>query len=165
MFDGETLSSIIFRLLNFGVLIAFFTYIFKKSLLPDIRQEVTCKEKHRHDLKQHRDDLKTKIKTLEHELEAQDLLSKELALKVARWHDTCATTLQQRKAQEEKRASLLHHKTQLQSENLHKEHLQAAVIPEVIHNLEEKLQATFASPSAGTHFMDSILMFMKKGNS
>lgn len=163
MFNGETVTSLIFRLLNFGVLIAFFVYIFKRSVLADIIKNITSTQERLHTLKTHRDNLKNQLKALEHTAQEQEKLSKELALKVARWQDVFSTKVRHHSEQNEHIRRFLITKTELQSKTIALHKVQKVVFPKVIMQSQEQLEQKFASEQAGEEFINSLLVCMEKG--
>jgi hypothetical protein len=161
MLYGETLTSIFFRILNFGILIAFFTYICKRSIFPDAREHIAENDKQLHDLKHQRDSLKDTLKSLEQTFVEQEALSVILTKNVARWKEHSAKQQAIDRTLKDQHMQQLAHKTTIQSEHIHAQHVQKAVLPLVMNASEQQLREKFASNKESEKFLHSLLDYIK----
>ncbi len=163
MFINVPLVTIIFRLLNFALLIGFFVYIFKRYIYQNISDQIAEKESFIHGLIQNNKVLEEQQHDLEMRITQQESKCKELVQKTMLWQQAVT---QEKQAWTVLQDAVIRDRAQrvkLQQESLEKDRLKRVVLPHVLTESQKKLQQEFESPQAGQAFIADIIAQLRKG--
>lgn len=162
MFGNISLVTIFFRLLNFGVLIAFFVFIFKRYFYQSISDHIAEKESFLKGLHQNSKVLEEQQHNLEMKIAQQDNKCKTLLAKISIWQEAVMQQQQEWHAIQEVVMQDKAHRLQLQQDSLNEEYLKRALLPKVLDQAEKKLVQEFAEPQAGQAFVANIIAQLSK---
>src|SRR5579885_420517 len=135
MFAGETTISIIFKLLNFAVLIGLFVYLFKNYFLDSIKEQMNAKEQFLADLKHQKEALKEQQKKLEQQIEAQDIVCADFGNKI-----------------------------EYQAHQLSVEKIEKIIEPQALEHAKATLEKEFTAAPAGQRFIEQLINYMERGS-
>ena len=82
---SSEIVSIVFRLLNFGVVVGIAAYFFKAKSLPDIKEKIAAKHAQLKDMEKENKSLLTRQQALEQEITQQELFGKSLYDQIKIW--------------------------------------------------------------------------------
>jgi len=163
MFDGESLVSLFFRVLNFILLGGLGLYLFRRYGLPVIHANIKEKESALARLKQQRDMLKDTIRSLEYQRFDQDLICSRLSAKIERWQQVIQAQERLRHEEKQRLITLLNKKSHEQTQNNTLAALQQRVLPKALLESRKQLTQTFQDPKRGTDFIQHLASFMETG--
>ncbi len=163
MFDGESLVSLFFRLLNFILLGSLGIYLFKRYGLSVIHARIKEKESALAQLKQQRDTLKGTMRSLEHQRFDQDLIAAQLSAKIERWQRVYQTRERVRYEEKQRLITLLTKKIHEQTRNNELATVQRRVFPVALLESRKQLTQSFQNPEKGDDFIQHLLSFMETG--
>jgi hypothetical protein len=153
---------ILFRVINFFVIVALFVYAFKQYGLPFIRDQIISHKNHIDQLKQNREDKKNALQTTLIAKDQQAIIRQALAEKVIRWQASCSQADNARYTLKELRRVYLTTKAHAQSNALASYSLQKQVFPQTIHLLRTSLQEEMLNEKAHAHYIAHIIDAIKR---
>ncbi|HZW61697.1 MAG TPA: hypothetical protein VFF04_05730 [Candidatus Babeliales bacterium] len=164
MFAGETTISIIFKLLNFAVLIGLFVYLFKNYFLDSIKEQMNAKEQFLADLKHQKEALKEQQKKLEQQIEAQDIVCADFGNKIERWQAAVhEEEIKKQKMREQLHAKLTK-KIEYQAHQLSVEKIEKIIEPQALEHAKATLEKEFTAAPAGQRFIEQLINYMERGS-
>lgn len=162
MFGNISLVTVFFRLLNFGVLIGFFAYVFKRYFYQNISDHIAEKASFIQGLHQNNKVLEEQQHNLEMKIAQQDSKCKTLLAKIEEWQQAVIQQQQEWQTIQEVAIQDKVRRLQLQQEALNKDHLKRVLLPQVLERAEKKLVQEFADPQAGQAFVEDIITQLGK---
>ena len=163
MFEGETVLSIFFKLLNFGILIGLGVYVFKRYLLPSIGQEIAENQEALQQLQRNNEQLKEDQKKVEARLDEQAALCLSLGSKIERWKLAHDNHLRRQQESCQQLRQKIEKKVAVQEQNLAREMLNKKVLPGAIVQAQELLQKTYESESEGRQYILHVMKYLERG--
>jgi hypothetical protein len=157
MFTNQIIIAVIFRLINFGIVIGLATYLFKKHGLPLIDTIMAQKDAERELLLSQQLLLEQKQAELDDLIKQDIILCESLKVKINEWRDVVA---QEQSAQEKdhlKRSETLATKRRKKSELLARVCLQKTVAASVLADLQRSLTDRFEKDDVGEAYLDSMV--------
>lgn len=154
--------SIFFRLVNFGVLIVFLFYIFKKYLYQPISDQIAEKESFVHGLVENNKVLEEQQHDLEMRIAQQEQRCKELVEKISIWQEA---VIKQRKGLLAMQAGVVQDRVRRlksQQQSLEQDWLKRAVLPRVLAQAQKKLEQEFSSAQVGQQFIADIVSQLRR---
>jgi len=162
MFDNISLMSVIFRLINTGILAGVFVYLFKNYALDAIKARMAGEQEAFLFLQEQKEQLTRDSKLAVEDLERQKVLSAELTKKVNAWQAECNNELVQREQEKELLVQSLIKKNQEQSDNVAFDSVEQHVLPIVLVRTKEQLQTMFKSEEKGRAYLGHLVRQLKK---
>jgi hypothetical protein len=162
MFGNISLVTIFFRLFNFGVLIAFFAFIFRRYFYQGISDHIAEKESFLKGLHQNNKVLEKQQHNLEMKIAQQDNKCKTLLAKIEIWQQAVAQQQQEWHAIQEVVMEDKVRRLQLQQDALNEDHLKRALLPKVLDQAEKKLVQEFTEPQTGQAFLADVIAQLSK---
>lgn len=154
--------SVIFRLLNFGVACGVGAYVFKKNLLPGIKEKIAEQELAVRTMEQRNQDLLTQKKTVEREINEQEELGRKLYDQIKLW----SFSFEKERARIcQERADLdknIEQRAREQAENKLKDRVQMRILKQALAGAREELSNRYASESEGKRMIADIISYMRK---
>jgi hypothetical protein len=163
MFAGESIISIVFRFLNFGVLLGLAVYAFRRYANPFLRAQIGAKDAALYALKQQRDELKSQVRVLELQAHQHDAQRLSMRLKLERWQEVWQSQERLRYEEKQRLTTLLTKKAELQAQTRMLDQLQRNIFPAVLAQSRTALQNYFEHPEHEHKFTEQLLTFMQKG--
>lgn len=150
------LTSVLFRLLNFAVLIALGIYVVKRKFLNNIREKIKQKDAQEIDLILKRKELLHQQENIETTIAQETVLIDKLKNNIMEWKTSADEREQQRKALELQSIQKLKEKIELQNEHRALETMRKKIIPEVIKESQEALKEKFTQPAQRRYVQEII---------
>lgn len=161
MLIDETLITVLFRLINFGLVILLISYIVKTYISPYVVSVMTQKQAHENRLISDKLDLDREYTLLEGALRKNNDYYRRLMKNVDQWKKIVAL---QKSIVNQEAALLQQRYIQLQQEKesaLHKRYMQKALAKRVINDLEKDIGVYFSSGEKNVlDYTDHVINFM-----
>jgi F0F1-type ATP synthase membrane subunit b/b' len=152
----------IFRVLNFGVACGVGAYVFKKNLLPGIREKIAEQQQALKSMAQHNQDLLDQKNTIAREIVEQDEQGRRLCDQIRLWavsfEKEMALCSQDRLALEQ----ALEKRAHAQAEYNLKERIQRRVLETALVGVRQELAERFASDAEGKKMITRIIGHMRE---
>lgn len=162
MFINQVVIAVVFRLLNFGIVVGLAFYLFRKYGLPVVYTMMAEKDAKKEFLLSQQLLLEQKQRELD-DLIGHDLaLSESIKLKVNEWRDIAEKEQLIREQDRLKRSELLHIKKRKKSELLAQTRLQEAVAAAVLADLQKSLTHHFENNDAASEYLDSMVQIINE---
>lgn len=159
------MSSIFFRLLNFGVLVALGVYIFYKYMLNGIQQKI-AQQKALHENKERQKELlHEENEKIKQSIVVQAQLGEALLYKVIQWSEQVELERAARKKNYEKLRVQQEKKDEIRRAQLELDALKKTVIPVAVEKARNELVQKFAVENNGEHYLNSLMAIMNKSSS
>lgn len=154
--------AIIFKLVNFAVIVSLFIFLCKRYVMPWIYAALEEKKKVVDDLEHMINVLHAEHESLNRNIQAQETLHKELTLKLERWNSSFEKLKKQYEQQKEKRRLELVRINDLRAHAIMVQKIERIVVPEVVSKLTEQLKAHYSNQHKGEAFVDYIVTHISK---
>lgn len=162
MFWNETIIAIIFRLVNFAVLIALFIYLFKKYALLTITNRVAQKEALLQALYNQQQLLEKQQYALDKHVDQEAALCAELKEKVSRWKDLIDQKIVMREQERVNHIELLEKKTKYHVKSYAVSIANKRILTASGQQAQQSLVKQFVDKKVGQDFIQPIIDFMRK---
>ncbi len=162
MFWNETIIAIIFRLVNFAVLIALFIYLFKKYALSTITNRVAQKEALLQALYNQQQLLEKQQYALDNHVDQEAALCAELKEKVSQWKDLIDQKIVMREQERVNRIELLEKKTKYYVQSYAISIANKRILTASGQQAQQSLAKQFVDKKVGQDFIQPIIDFMRK---
>lgn len=152
---------VIFRLINFAVLLGLASYFFLKKALPTVRSALWSKQEKRKKIRDDVSIIQQEQQAVLHELEEQEQLCHKLRTKVDHWRaqtDQGAATWHQQQAALE---ASLEHKRHQQAQNFSVQATYEKIKEPVLDDTQRILENTYKDVSALQNYNEKIIRFLK----
>ena len=162
MFAEGSIVSFFFRLINFGALIAFFIYAYKKYMRTSITGAIRKEEQEEKNLIKQQGDFKSQLGIVIDQTAQQELLGQSLADKISTWRATCCNKEQ---AQKEKITALrkqIQDRMRRQTLEIEMRTLQRAVKPKALDDAKHDLEIFFSDAKHGQDYLRDIFAHIHK---
>ncbi len=163
MFEHETILSLIFLVLNFGVLIALGIYLFKRYGLAGIKERIRSEEESLQRLHERKEQLGYDNRMLTEQLVLQDVECVDLGNKIERWHSAYEREQHARYQELAILKERVTKKIEMQEQTVALDFLTKKVVPKAIEEATVKLGQQFASPQEGRQFLTQLIAYMERG--
>ena len=157
MFINQVVIAVIFRLINFGIVIGLATYLFRKYGLPIIYDLMAQKDSEKELLLSQQLLLEQKQAELDVLIRQDIILCESLKLKINEWRDAAEKERAIYERDSLKRSEILVIKKRKKSELLAQVHLQKTVATIVLADLQKSLTDRFEKDEAGEAYLDSMV--------
>jgi hypothetical protein len=161
MFFKELLNYA-FRILNFGILIYLFAYIFKNYILKNIKEQISLKNTYLYNLKKRCSDLKERSHELDNEVKTQEQLSQNLLEKVKKWKSKFEQREKEKLQEHVALQQKINENLKIQEENVTLDYIKKDILPEVISNAETKLKKDFELTENVKNYENKLIEFLNK---
>src|SRR3990167_3328907 len=163
-FESNSVVEIIFKFINFLIILSVIGYFFRKSALPGIKSALQDKLNYILSL---RDKIKfnyTEIEKLDFDIEENKHEIKDLDDKLSSWNKSCILQKENETLSAQKIENLINDKRVFQQENFDKFIAKKTVIPAVIKESEAKLITIFKDEKRSKKYINDLLDFMRTGH-
>lgn len=158
----EELLSVIFRLVNFGVLLFVCAYFFRRYILPDLQAQMVHEEQESIRIQERHREIEHQEKSVENFSQSQKKLCSLLQEKVNCWHAVYEKTVQHQEQEKKERMTFLQKKIKQQELVFAQKKMLHEITPKAIAVITEKMQKQFASEHHGSAYIDSIIRQLRK---
>jgi len=154
---------VLFKLINFVLVIAILTYVVKKYVLPSFKDKVISYKAYFNKLVQQRNDDAVLYQQLIKQTEQQAIEIEQLSQKLTQWQKAIE---QCRMVQDQQQELIRSHRIQkraLQQETIGFIKASTVILPEALHETAQKLQKEFMEDEQkGQEYINQLLVYMKK---
>jgi len=158
----EAFISTLFRFINFGLIGVLLSYLVKRNVIPQAKQKIAEKQAALKEKNEQNKLLLSRQKELEHEIEAQERLCKNLYDQIKVW----SLSFSQRKKEFEEKQALLAEVAQkrlhAQAERKRNQVTNDAVLAKALERAQKDLVDFFSSEKEGRAFTAEIVMHMRE---
>ncbi|OGB83056.1 hypothetical protein A3F66_04815 [candidate division TM6 bacterium RIFCSPHIGHO2_12_FULL_32_22] len=162
--ESNSVIEIIFKIINFFIILFIIAYFFKKSSLPGIK--LALQEKINYILSL-RDKIKfnsSEIKKLDSDIEENKHEIQDLDDKLSSWSNSCILQKENEILSAQEIENLINDKRVFQQENFDKFIAKKTVIPKVIKESETELITIFKDEKRSKKYINDLLDFMRTGH-
>lgn len=158
-------SVTLFRFINFGAFILFFGYLFKRYMLPSIKQQIQEKNLLIQNLEHQKQGIKYQHNNLDNALEQQDYLAASLTQKIAVWNDKVIELDAQELHEQKAILKTMQQNELIQSHEQARTKLNQETVPRVLMHVEKDLHDYFSNPHHNQDFIKDIISFLQERSS
>lgn len=158
---GEGIS-IFFRLLNFGLLIALFIYLYKRYIAQTLADSMQTQRALQNALEQERDILGEKQTILDMNMQAQEALRVVLMQKIELWKSSFMSERQKHLVEKESLEKRLAEKMDVRKEQYTIEQAQQRILPLAIEKARQQLEKTFESAQKSEAYNAAIIAYLRE---
>ncbi len=162
MVELELIILVIFRLVNFGVMIGIGYYLFKKHVKSQLIDQMNAEKKEVFLLEQFYKQLQIDQRTLEDTIKKEQQEQRQLREKVMQWHDALALKKERLAHEHAQRKHNLEMQYQQQINTIQKDHIAKEILPLVIDRARTTLVNQFASSHEQAAYFEHVAGVMKK---
>jgi len=159
--NGEIIA-IIFRLINFLILIALGIYCFKKYALELIRADMSSEQEHLDGLKAQAEELQQEKRNLEKGIKEDARACSLLREKITTWHIAAEQELHAFKAEREGRIEIVKARAEKQAQTIELYRRQRIIVPAAIEKAQTLLEKTFASKDRAHSYVQQVIAKMEE---
>lgn len=161
---GAEVIAIVFKLINFGVLMVGGGYLFKRYLLQDIKLQISKRQQKLADLALQNQLLKEQGKAMEFAIAEQQSVSRSLLQKIDLWKSLVSHHMQLREQEKNIRRSALTQKMKSQQMYIALQDAQKKALLPAIKKAGDVLTANYAATPLGQSFIRLIVKHMEKSS-
>ncbi len=162
MFVHKELLAVIFRLVNFGILAYICVYLFKRYILPMIKDQMRREQEEQRTIKERHKEIRKQEKIVTAFAYDQEKLCRILQEKVNRWRRVQEDYEQKRVHEKERRIRFLQDRVMCQEQEFERQHMLRLIVPRAVDTVERTLHATFKSPDQGRVYIQDIIKQLRK---
>jgi len=157
------ITTIVFKVINFAILIAAVIYLFKRYALSVIKAQITQQYDDHKLLQQKSHHAIAKQEEVERAIVYQKELYQKLHQKIEQWNDIFAVVVKEREREKETIKIALHHKALQQQNYIASSYVTQIVLPAALDNARHQLIADFNNNSQeAITFNETLIAYMKK---
>lgn len=149
--------AIVFRLINFGIVIGIFAYVFKAKLLDLIKSQINEEHKHADSLEKRAHQLKAEKQQVEDGIKQDAVSCAQLKDKVDAWRAAAQAELVALDEQKKHRIGQLQERAQAQAQQIEQHRAQKTIAPQALVHAKKQLIADFASHKDTDAYMQRII--------
>ena len=162
MFVHEELLSVIFRLVNFGILVFMCVYLFKRYVLPSIKEQMKSEEEEAQAIKSRHKELRMQEKTVTAFAQEQEKTCCMLKEKVHRWRRVQDDYVLRRAQERERRVRYLNDRVAHQELEFAQQRVLQKALPRAVMHARIALQQTFSSADKKRAYLNEIMSQISK---
>ena len=154
--------SLLFRGINFLILVGLGIYKFRQSALPAVVQQIKYDENEREQLRLTTDELVVQQEIVEQEFHRYQVVTGELADKVHDWCMAFSKKQAEQEKEQERIATALRKKAEQKAHYFFIDRVQQQLVPSSINRAREQLMSRFASDQEGAEFLTAMIEHMEQ---
>lgn len=159
---GADIVSIVFKLINFGALIALGIYLFRRFALSGIKLQMAKRQQKLADLALQTQLLKEQAKAMDFTLAEQQSVSRGLLQKIDLWHSLVAHYMLERDQERIAREVALANKMKVQQAYIELHEVQKKALLPAIKKSRDALAQQYTAMPLGQSFISEIVRHMEK---
>lgn len=162
MLNYETILTIVFRILNFGVFIAACWYVYKRYIRPMSETEMASQEGFIKGLKEQKNVLEARGYELNEQIVQQQAYAQTTSRKIELWKERFEGQLAQKDREKELLKEIVINRLAMQAQSLEQEYIKKYVVPGALKKAYEQLATYFADSAHQREYMQEVLSTMKR---
>ena len=159
---GESVVTILFRLLNFAALVGLFAFIFKKYFKKEIEESIEHDHLEEINQQTRKREIEQRGSELSEEITKQQKLCEHLAARTNQWKVAFEKEVKQKKQEQHVLRNLAKERAEQQAKTIVYERTVQSVLPKALDKARNKLKESFAASEHGREFVKGIIVHMKK---
>lgn len=163
MLDDMSYVSIFFRIFNFGITIAIFTYIFKNYIRKNIIQKIKERLSYLSNISAEKENLELNIENTRTEISQQDKLAKNLLKNLDKWRNDIEYQNAEKLKEYDLIKAEIENKQLIKNNSLSQRYIYKLVMPDIIETNRLKILEDFAEDKEAQNYQKAIIKFIKKG--
>ena len=161
-FANPVVISVIFRLLNFAIMVAIVVYVYYRNLHPAAKEVIHQEELKKEALVTQHDELLDKESELKKKLQDQKNECCYLLTKIDQWRERFDERQKQYENEREKAHERAQKRAQLQSEWLGRNLAYKQIVEHVVEIMREDLKNRFSDEDQQQKYIEQLIVFMRK---
>jgi hypothetical protein len=157
---GESITSIVFRLINFAALAGFFVYIFKKYMQHGIEESIEQDKQHEIDVNNRIIEINHRSSELSEEIINQEKLCQYLLERADQWKVAFDRDMQEKQHEQQVQHLKAVERAERQADTLAYEHMIQGILPHAIEEAQAQLIASFAEEGKNKVFVHDIIHYL-----
>jgi len=162
MFAHEEVLSVIFRLVNFGILSFICVYLFRRYILPAIKDQMHSKQDERRTIKERHKEIYKQEAIVIVFAQDQEKLCKVLKEKVNHWRYVQEDHEQKRSDEKERRMRFLLDRTMRQEKEFEHQQMLHVIVPRAVDTVAHIVREKFKAPEQGHMYINDIIEKLRK---
>jgi len=163
MFLDEASVAVLFRLINFSVLVFFIVYLCKKYLIDTVKKQIADKQQTMIDLRDQANTLVEDIRVVDKVMQQDTQLCQALKTRVVAWRTRDEYLAQESILKRQEQAKKLAEHVLIQTSYLQRRNAYERMLPQVIDQTREKLEQKFEDDALAQEFITQLITSMQKG--
>ncbi len=163
MFISEALIALIFRLINFGLIIMMLVYVFQKYIRPGLLIAMAKEESEKEFLLSQQLLYEQKQAELDQLIKNERLLCEHFKIKINEWKRVTQEELVAHKRERALLVARIERKKTEKAERRESETVKQCVANKVVDQLETSLTKHFDAQNVGKKYINAIVSFMDEG--
>lgn len=159
---NESIVAIVFKLINFVVIVGIFVYVFKRYALSWIYQTLSERKKTVDDLEHMVNVLHAEHTALDRHMHEEEQTHQALARKLTLWNERFEQMQKTIDAKKQRQKELIEHKEKQQQQALAMRYYKKSLGLQAIAGVTERAQAKYGDEHQGHIFNKSIIAHLKK---
>jgi hypothetical protein len=159
---GESITTVLFRLLNFAALMGLFAFLFKKYMQKGIEQSIEQERLDEINMNNHIIEVDHCSSDLSIKISNQEKLCRHLIKQADQWKVVFDKELREKKHQQHTMQLQLVDRAKRQAQAIAHERMIQAILPQALAQAQEQLEASFAHESKSKAFVTDIIRHIKK---
>lgn len=160
---NETLMSIFFRILNFGVFFIGLRHLYLKYITPNVQAEIEADDKKIAIMAQQKDAYNQQEQLVSKEIEDQRVEIERLNKKLEEWQAAAQMGERTQQQEHEQLELALRKKAAVQSAHIAQHMVERRAIPRAIEELETSLATHFGGDKRGSEYIADAVDHITKG--
>lgn len=152
---------VIFSLINFGIIVVFFIFIFKRFVFPRVKRALAQEKKQQQELIQQGELLTQRIKKVHEEQDQQELVYRTLYERVLTWKKAVADEQEQQIIVYNHIRALLEAKRHKQLEHTMFERIRRVVIDDALQQARQDLMIRFRDARQSERYIQQVIAHIK----
>lgn len=152
----------LFSVLNFAVLAGIFAYIFFRSIVPQISEQINARRKNREDLSTQKSGCNQRLGVVEKMREQHEDEYRLIARKVVQWQRAVAEREQEFAKERQVYAEAARVRAERQAAAFLMQRRRAQIVPQALANARLELYDHFQESAAGKNYIDRVVSGIKR---
>lgn len=154
--------AIVFKLLNFAVIVSLFVYLFRRYVIQWIYSSLAEKKKVVDDLEHMVNVLHAEHESLDRHMQEHELLHHDLNRKLEQWNTRFEQAKKQREQQQAKRREQMARINEIRAHARMLQSIERIVVPQAVIQMTDQLQAKYQDNQASNAFLARIINHLSK---
>lgn len=154
--------AIIFKLLNFAVIVSLFVYLFRRYVIQWIYATIAEKKKVVDDLEHMVNVLHAEHESLDRHMQEQEFLQQDLNRKLEQWNSRFEHVKKQHEQQQAKRREQIARINEIRAHARMLQKVERIVVPQALIQMTDRLQSKYKDNQVGHSFLARIINHLSK---
>ncbi len=153
----SALIAIVFKLINFGVVIGLIAYLFKTRVLPMFLKKITESAATKQALQLQQEQLELRHQELVSQLAAQEIATVELKKRVDRWHKVVDKENNERRTYEDEQRAVIQKKVIYRSYEIERAKAYKQVVRSAVAHAKKEMEQALSNDQKSAHYFAHLI--------